>query len=341
VTVDDLSVPSARVVDSGAIRPAVTVSVVICAYTMARWDDIRASVDSVLIQTLPAHEVLLVIDHSDELRAACIEAFGGSSVRVLENTERQGLSGARNSGVAAATGDVVAFLDDDAAADSDWIERLSAHYADPNVAGVGGYAEPVWPDARPGWLPQEFDWVVGCSYTGQPTELAVVRNFIGCNMSLRRSVFGEVGGFSHQIGRIGKTPLGCEETELCIRVNQRIDHSSLLFEPAMRVHHRVSPDRVRASYFFRRCYAEGLSKAVVSQLVGATDGLESERSYVSRVLPAGVLRGVADAVSRRGGGTSRREALGRSAAIVGGLATTVAGYGAGRIRLALRARRTH
>ena len=325
---------------SNPMTQVVTVSVIICAYTMKRWDDIRAAVDSVLIQTVPANEVLLVIDHNDELRATAEAAFAGTPVQVLANVERQGLSGARNSGVAAASGDVIAFLDDDAAAEPTWIERLSVHYADPDVYGVGGYADPVWPESRPEWMPREFDWVVGCSYIGQPTELAPVRNFIGCNMSLRRSAFTDVGGFSHAVGRIGKTPLGCEETEFCIRVKQHHERAIMLFEPQMLVHHRVSEDRVKPRYFYRRCYAEGLSKAVVSQLVGSKDGLGSERSYASRVLPAGVLRGLGDAVLRHGGGTTRSAALGRSAAIVTGLATTVAGYALGRIRIALRRGRT-
>lgn len=332
----DSEVPAS---DASALTDRLTVSVIICAYTMRRWDDLRAAVDSVLIQTLPVVEVLLVIDHNQELFAASRQAFSGTAVRVLNNEEAQGLSGARNTGVVAAIGEVVAFLDDDASADVDWIERLGAHYGDPEVFGVGGHATPVWPGVRPAWMPTEFDWVVGCSYTGQPTRVVPVRNFIGCNMSLRRSVFAEVGGFSHAIGRIGRTPLGCEETELCIRITQHRPTARLMYDPGMRVNHRVTQDRVRARYFVHRCFSEGLSKAVVSQLVGSTDALGSERTYVSRTLPVGVARGVVDAVARGGGGTTRSAALGRSAFIVSGLAATVLGYVVGRIRLNLTHRR--
>ena len=278
-----------------------TVSVIICAYTMRRWDDLRAAVDSVLIQTVPAEEILLVVDHNSEMFELAHEAFVGSKVRVLNNAERQGLSGARNTGVAAARGDIVAFLDDDASADVDWIEHLTRHYADADVFGVGGHATPLWPAQRPPWMPAEFDWVVGCSYTGQPRQVSPVRNFIGCNMSLRRSVFAEIGGFSHAVGRIGKTPLGCEETELCIRLVQHLPQAVLMYDPAMRVNHRVSEDRTHLRYFLRRCYSEGLSKAVVSQLVGSGNALGSEKTYVTRTLPGGVIRGLVDAAARRGG----------------------------------------
>jgi GT2 family glycosyltransferase len=310
-----------------------TVSVIICAYTLQRWDDIRSAIDSVLIQTVAPHEILLVIDHNAELLERAREAFPSSLVRVLANDEQRGLSGGRNTGVKAAGGEVVAFLDDDAAAEIDWIERLGRHYENPNVFGAGGHASPLWPEQRPSWLPREFDWVVGCSYTGQPTELAAVRNFIGCNMSLRRSVFAEVGGFSHGIGRIGKTPLGCEETELCIRLLQHFPAAQLMYDPRMRVVHRVTVDRVERRYFLRRCYSEGLSKALVSQLVGSSHALASERTYATRTLPLGILRGLADSILGGRQRGSRSSAVARSVAIVVGLCVTTTGYVTGKARI--------
>ena len=71
----------------------------------------------------------------------------------------------------AAHGDVIAFIDDDANAEPGWTRTLMRHYRDRRVACVGGYATPVWPECRPFWMPEEFDWVVGCSYVGQPTQL--------------------------------------------------------------------------------------------------------------------------------------------------------------------------
>lgn len=310
-----------------------TISVIVCAYTLDRWADLDAAVESVLGQRHPAVEVVLVIDHNDALLRRATERFTPSGVRVVANAAGQGLSGARNTGVQLAVGDVLAFLDDDAVAAADWLGRLAAGYADPQVLGVGGSAAPAWPTARPGWFPTEFDWVVGCSYTGQPEQVEPVRNFLGCNMSLRREVFAAVGGFSAEIGRVGRIPLGCEETELCIR-SRRIDPDGvLLYAPSAQVRHRVSADRVAPAYFFRRCYAEGLSKAVVTELVGAEQGLGSERRYTSRVLPAGVLRALGRALSPRRV-TDRRAAAIRAGAIVAGLTVTVLGYARGRLRIA-------
>jgi GT2 family glycosyltransferase len=264
------------------------VSVVVCAHTMDRWDDIVAGQAALAVQTLPAVETILVIDHNPELLSRAQQAFPG--ITVLENAGRGGASGARNTGVAVATGDVVAFVDDDARPEPDWLERLLAAYDDAAVMAVGGVARPVWPKGRPDHLPPELDWLVGCTYLGQPTQRADVRNLWGCNMSVRRFLFEELGGFDEDAGRIGLIPLGAEETELCIRIAQRRPGSRVVFEPAAVVHHRVTPARTQFSYLRSRSHAEGVSKAAMARLVGARDATSEESRYVTRVLTAGLRR---------------------------------------------------
>lgn len=297
---------------------------VICAYTERRWEDLSAAVQSALEQTERPLEVIVVCDHNGELLARVRAEM--PSVLALANEERRGLSGARNTGVRAASGEIVAFLDDDATAAPDWLERLLEPYQDDRVMGVGGAVEPLWPSARPSLFPAEFDWVVGCSYRGLPTRRSPVRNPIGANMSLRREVFATVGGFLTDVGRVGTWPLGCEETELCIRVRRRIPRSVIVYEPRARVRHRVTDERLRWRYFGARCYSEGLSKAVVARHAGSHDGLASERSYATRTLPRGVARGLADAALRGDGA-----GLGRAGAIVAGLGITTLGYAVGRL----------
>jgi len=159
---------------------------------------------------------------------------------------------------------VIAFLDDDATAEPGWLAALMAPYADLEVAGTGGVAEPRWPTQRPSWFPPEFDWVIGCSYLGLPEVAGPIRNFIGANMSFRKSAFDAAGLFRSDIGRVGTLPLGCEETEFSIRLSSALPGSVLMHVPESRVRHRISADRTEPRYFLRRCFAEGLSKAVVS-----------------------------------------------------------------------------
>ena len=301
-----------------------TLTVVICAYTLERWDDIRAAVASLRTQTRPADQVVLVADHNDELLERARGAF--PDVLCLANEETRGLSGARNTGVRAATGDVVAFLDDDAAAEPDWVARMLEAYADPHVAGVGGHVVPAWQAPRPAWFPDEFLWVVGCSYRGLPTERAEIRNPIGANMSFRRDVFTGVGGFDEAMGRLGKDAAGCEETEFAIRARAADPGARIVLEPDAACRHNVSPDRVTRAYFRRRCRAEGRSKALVSTLAGAEAALETERTYVTRTLPRGVLRGLRGLVTGDAAGAAR------AWAIVEGTALTAGSYALARLR---------
>jgi glycosyltransferase involved in cell wall biosynthesis len=293
--------------------------VVICAYTEARWDDLVAAVVSCQTQRRPAHEVVVVIDHNPALVERVARDVSG--VVLTENVEQRGLSGARNSGLRVATGDVVAFMDDDAFADPGWLQALASAYDDPSVMACGGTIDPVWEEGRPAWFPLEFDWVVGCTYLGMPTRRAAVRNVIGCNMSFRMEVFDEIGGFVHGVGRLGTRPLGGEETEICIRARQRWPSRTIIFEPSALVHHRVPVARANVSYLRSRCYAEGLSKAIVARLVGSDDALSTERGYALRVLGGGVIRELGSAIRRR-----RRAPLERAGAIVFGLAVTTAGF---------------
>jgi GT2 family glycosyltransferase len=310
-------------------------SVVICAYTDERWPDLRAAVASVRDQEEPPGEIVVVIDHNPQLLDRA-RAGLGDGVTVVPNAEVRGLSGGRNTGTAVATGAVVAFLDDDATARPDWTRHLLAPYTDPAVLGVGGRVEPAWDEARPPWLPEEFDWVVGCTYAGHRDEPGPVRNVIGANMSVRRDVLESIGGFHHSLGRTADVPAGCEETELFIRATQRFPGGTVWYEPRAVVSHRVPATRATSRYFRSRCYAEGISKTRISRLVGSRDGLASERAYTTRTLPKAVVREL-----RAAARTRDRDALARAGTLVTGVATTAAGFASAKVpdRWRRRARR--
>jgi glycosyltransferase involved in cell wall biosynthesis len=301
-----------------------TASVAICAYTLQRWESLVDAVESVVGQLRAGDECLVVVDHNDELFARAEQTF--TTARVIRNTGPRGLSGARNTAVSASHGDVVAFLDDDAVACTGWLDRMRGALADPDVYGVGTAALPHWPESgRPRWFPPEFDWVVGCSYVGLPVAPADVRNVIGAAMAFRREAFELAGSFSTVVGRIGATPTGCEETELCIRLRHARPSARIAYLPDVAVRHRVTEDRLSLRYFFRRCIGEGLSKARVSRLVGANDGLSSERAYVRSTLPRGVRRELGRGLRGDLSGWSA------SALIVAGAVVTGVAYLGGRL----------
>lgn len=301
-----------------------SVSVVICCYADERLWNVLAAVESIHLQTSPPVEIAVVVDYNPAL----FERVKAETADLLtvSNDQHKGLSGARNSGIAATRGEVVAFLDDDAFAERNWLERLLAPYADPQVAGVGGAIMPEWLHGRPSWFPDEFDWVVGCTYRGMPVRRTAVRNLIGANMSFRRDVFTAAGGFDVGMGRNGSYPLGNDDTEFSIRARRALPGHVLLYEPKARVWHGVPPQRATWRYFRTRCYAEGLAKAALTTVSGSADGLSSERAYTARTLPRGVARHLRDAIAGDHAGARR------SLTVVAGLLITSGGYARGKLQ---------
>lgn len=302
-----------------------SMGVVICAYTNDRWDDLEAAVSAVAEQIRPDDLVVVVVDHNDDLLARARECFA-DSIRVVPNREARGLSGARNSGVAATSTDVVAFLDDDACPMPGWVEGFRQRFAaDPSVAAVGGAIEPRFEGGRgPRWFPMQYGWVIGCDYVGLPADGQEIRNPIGASMAVRRSHIDLVGGFSTRMGRVGTKPTGNEETELGIRVRQLDPAARIVRATRPVVSHWVPRERQTVRYFLRRCYYEGRSKAALAGSVGSKDGLSAERAYVLNTLGAGFLRHF--------GAVLRGDFMGpaRAVALVAGLLTTVAGFLTGR-----------
>jgi GT2 family glycosyltransferase len=283
-----------------------------------------SAIRSVFAQVPQPREVILVVDHNPGLFDRARRELSG--VAVVESAGVRGLSGARNTGLELAAGDLVVFLDDDAEADAGWLAALVAPYADERVIATGGRVLPVWDTGRPTWMPEEFDWVVGCSYRGLPATEAPIRNPIGCSMSIRRKAAVDAGGFRTGMGRLGALLAGCEETELAIRMRRLSPDSEVTYVPTSTVRHHLPGSRARWSYFRSRCYQEGRSKAMLARFEGTKTGLSSERAYTARVLPAGVLRGIGQLLrGDRGGGK-------RAAAIVAGLCITIIGYASERIQ---------
>jgi GT2 family glycosyltransferase len=257
--------------------------VVISTYSKDRLRYLLDCIASLKKQSLKPDEIILVLDPYPDL----VEFYES---RLLENvrvvtSQKRGLSNARNAGVRSAKGEILAFIDDDAVADENWLENLVKDYEDTNVVGVGGLIKPLWEDGYPEWFPEELNWIVGCSYKGLPECKASVRNPIGCNMAFRKTVFGKVGYFRSDIGRFGKRLLASEETELSMRILEKISNSKIIYEPSAVVYHRVDKSRVNLKYLWKRSFYEGVSKAlIISSKKNPSTALSTEDRYLKYLL---------------------------------------------------------
>jgi glycosyltransferase involved in cell wall biosynthesis len=238
------------------------------------------------------------------------------------------VSAARNAGVAAATGDLVAFIDDDATAEPDWIREISQPFDDPDTVAAGGRILPRWEDSAP-ILPPELYWVVGCTYRGHPTTAQPITRPIACNMAARWEALLDAGGFPVEFGPSGPKPKNHsnEEIALAVQLRRRYGRDSIRYTPDAVVWHFVPMSRTTWTYLWQRCVAEGVSKADVRLRYGPA-AMGFDRSYARRTLVPAIARYAANGVVHRD-----RVAGARALASAGGLLVTAAAFG-GRLAAA-------
>ncbi|BFU44364.1 glycosyltransferase [Krasilnikovia sp. MM14-A1004] len=307
-------------------RPAV--SIVIPTHSEKRWSMLVRTVASARSQDYPAAEVVVVVDHNPELYRRARRDLPG--VTVLENLYTQGVSGNRNTGAFHTTTELIAFLDDDTVAEPDWLRNLVIPFADPNVVGAGGGITPAWEINRPRWMPDEFLWAIGGSYTGMPTTTAPIRNVWSASMLVRRDTFMAVGGFRTGFGKLGGENRP-EDTELCLRMSAHAG-GHWMYVPDAVIRHEVPADRSTFGFFLRRCYAEGRGKVQMAGLLDGSESLGAERDYLWS-LPKSVVRNLAAATRGRGVAHALQAGsvvAGVAAAGWGGAVETVAGRRAAR-----------
>ncbi|QZA87975.1 glycosyltransferase [Salinarchaeum sp. IM2453] len=257
------------------------VSVVICVYSTDLYPDFCDAVRSVLGQSYPDIEVVAVIDGNDKLCTRIREKWGSHEDVIIHcNEQNRGLSASRNVGIKRATGDIIAFLDDDAVADERWVEELVGTYKQEDVEAVGGKMTPIWPKTRPDFLPEEFFWLVGVTHRGFPDE-GPVRNTFGSNISFRSEVFEQIGGFNEELGRKGDKHVQGEETELAERMRQEID-GTLYYNPNAEVGHKIFTYRTDPIWLLSRAFWQGYSKYAMSRILPQSE--KKEVSFLADLL---------------------------------------------------------
>lgn len=296
----------------------------ICCHTFDRLHDTEAAVESVLRQTLTAHELIVSVDHNPAL-ADHLDTALPSSVMIVRNEGDRGVSATRNAGVERATGEIVAFLDDDAVAEPDWLALLMEAFEDPDVMVAGGRSIPAWErGSAPGWFPREYEFVVGC--TGHTIAAAdgEVRNTTGSNMAVRRSVFQQLGGWGVKFGR-GQVKTGGDEAELCLRVKSTIPGARVLHVRKAIAHHKVPRERSSLRYVFSYVFEEGSVRAMLEKELAAYTPrpLEGEQVFLRDL--------VARAIPERLRHIYRPASLAQLAVILACTALVGAGYVRGRL----------
>jgi len=255
------------------------VSVVICTYSLDAYEALIEAIESVRSQTYGDTELIVVVDGNRSLYDRIVE--NNDSLTVHLNNENVGLSESRNRGIEHSSGDVIAFLDDDAVADERWIEELVSVYRSRDAIAVGGKMVGQWVAGKPSFLPQEFYWLVGVTHRGFAEPGQEVRNTFGSNISFRREVFEEVGEFNPELGRRGSLNIQAEETIFCVQMRKQYGHG-VVYNPDAVVAHKIFDYRTEPKWLFQRAFWQGYSKRVMEQLI--EDGSDNETAFLNQLL---------------------------------------------------------
>jgi glucosyl-dolichyl phosphate glucuronosyltransferase len=258
------------------------VSVVICTYAMERYDVFSACVDSVLAQTYDPLEVVLVVDGNDAVFERACASYGDREGVVIRcNDANRGISYSRTRGAEIATGDIVAFIDDDGVAEPDWIEELARVYEETDAIAVGGHARPDWVAEKPDFFPAEFYWLVGCDERGMGEHMDELRNTYGSNISFRRNVFLAVGGYDENTGRKGDRHIQAHEAPVCIRMADKYGKGVIYNTDAV-VNHKLFEYRGDFRWLVFRSFWQGYSKRIMDLLLPKAAGDKNE--YLKRLM---------------------------------------------------------
>lgn len=199
------------------------ISIVVCSYNGSK--TIRDTLLGLSRLEYPNYEVIVVNDGSKDNTAEIASQF---YVQLI-STENRGLSSARNTGLHASRGEIIAYIDDDAYPDPKWLTYLASSYLSTDHAGIGG----------PNLPPKEAELISHCvaNSPGGPCHVLlddeIAEHIPGCNMSFRRSVLIEIGGFDPVFRAAG------DDVDICWRIQERgytigFHHSAFVW------HHRRS-----------------------------------------------------------------------------------------------------
>ena len=252
------------------------VSVIVCTRNGRRY--IATCLSSLMNLDYPNFEVIVIDDGSTDDTASIASQY---DVQLIQ-TENRGLSAARNTGLIASTGEIVAYIDDDAYADREWLKRLAKVFLTSEFAGVGG------PNIPPAGSPGIADYVAQAP--GGPIHVLLsdteAEHIPGCNMAFRKESLLAIGGFDPQFRAAG------DDVDVCWKIQEQ--GWRLGFSPAAVVfHHR----RERIRDYWKQQVGYGKAEALLERKWPDKYNAAGHLTWVGRVYNA---RGITPSWWRRG-----------------------------------------
>lgn len=273
----------------------IKVSVIICSYNRARY--ITDAMDSLYHQTLDKknYEVFVVDNNStDNTKAVCeayIQEHSDYNIYYTEE-QQQGSSFARNKGAALARGAVLVFMDDDAIAKEDFLERIVSffeHHTD--ASGMGGRIIPKYIPEEPKWMSYYVSSLVGNFDYSKNIEIFKPGKYpLESNMAVRKNLFEKIKGFNTDLpGVKGTLRIGGEGKDFFLRLQAL--GQPIYYDPEVIVQHVVEVNKLTAAYMYRVASGIGRGERVRTLSISKAAFIKKNLEYFFK-LGASVVLGI-------------------------------------------------
>lgn len=254
------------------VHTGVCATVIVCTYNRcSSLIDTLNALASQRVQKGMTWEIIVVDNNSHDSTRETVRNFAADNplLQVRYAFEgNQGLSHARNRGVALANGTFLLFTDDDVLPRQDWLQTVVNAMDEFGCEGCGGYIEPIWETQPPSWLTERF-----YGYLALKIDLRGPRAIhlseeppFGANMAFTRKAFHRVGLFDVSLGRKGSELAGGEEVDVFRRLLEA--GGSVMYIPQARVAHKVEASRLTKRYFRRWRFQGSRNMARRSSITG-------------------------------------------------------------------------
>ncbi len=261
---------------SGRMSEDRAILVTACVCTHNRTHYLRHCLESLRQQSigLDAFEIVVVDSNSSAVAAAEMQRLVAELPNArLVRVEESGLSLARNAGALAARGDYVAYIDDDALAEPDWVEQIMRVVEEQPVrpAVLSGRALPVWEAPLPAWWPESLrgiltitEWEGSGEY--RTSEVPAGLGPYGANMIVERAALLAASGFAEDLGRRGGLLLSDEDVHLAWKLQD--SGRSARHDSRITVHHCIQAVRLTPEWMLQRLYWQGASSVMTRLMLG-------------------------------------------------------------------------
>lgn len=262
------------------------ISIIVSTYSGDRYNDLINLLESIKLQTHSDAdydiEPIIIVDENKDLFDKLNNDEKFSKMIFVFNPKNKGLSYSRNIGIMRASGEIFAFIDDDALACHNWAKALVETFDNKDVGAVAGHIIPIWEHKSMSWFPKELFWMISCSYTMTPNFKCEVDRGFGTNMAFKKDVFEKVGMFDTKLGINGKNWIGGEDTVMFLKVKDI--GKKVMFNPDAKVLHKVYRSRINMLKIINRAFSGGNSVAIMKNVRRYNLSNSVENKYIKTLI---------------------------------------------------------